>query len=104
LADVTLQYSEPGVQLRNRAEGFLEGNLVPANQIVYQQPGWSQAAIECWRKLYVMKMNRMDAFKEFYRTYPGTSKDAIQKAQGEADQLKKLAIWEELETGLPSIY
>jgi uncharacterized protein len=103
-ADVTLQYSEPGVRLRNPEDGFVEGNLVPANEVVYQQAGWSQMAIECWRKLYVMKINAKDAFREFYRDNPATTKDAIQKAQSEADRLKLVAMWEELETGLPEVY
>jgi pyruvate formate-lyase activating enzyme-like uncharacterized protein len=103
-ADVTLEYSMPVVQLKNPADGFAEGNLVATNQVVYQQHGWSQAAIECWRKLFVMKTNPKDAFREFYQVYPATGKDAIVKAQGEAERLKRLSIWEELETGLPEIY
>jgi uncharacterized protein len=103
-ADVTLQYSMPGVQLRNPADGFAEGNLVPAHQVVYQEHGWSQAAIECWRKLFVAKINAKDAFREFYRDYPAPGKDAIVKAQEEADRLNRLCMWEELETGLPEIY
>jgi hypothetical protein len=103
-ADVTIMYLRPGVGLRKAEDGFIEGNLLPKNLVVYKEDGWSQVAIESWRKLYVEKMSAKDVFRFFYQNYPAREKDVIAKLQKETHELKKLATWEELQSGLPEVY
>lgn len=103
-ADVTILYFQPGVELKKPGEGMIEGNLVPKNSVVYQEHGWSQVAVETWRKLYIEKISTKDAFKFFYQNYPPRGKDILARLQKEAHELKKLAEWEELESGLPEVY
>ncbi|MGA8572974.1 MAG: radical SAM protein [Desulfobaccales bacterium] len=103
-ADVALLYWEPGVRLQDREQGLTEANIVPNNIKVYQEHGWSQAAVESWRKLYLEKMNPKEVFRSFYRDYPASSKEDLARLQKEADNLKKLVTWEELASGLPEIY
>jgi pyruvate formate-lyase activating enzyme-like uncharacterized protein len=103
-ADVALLYWEPGIRLKEPEQGLTEGNIAPKNIKVYQEDEWSQAAIETWRQLYQEKANPKEAFKSFYQDYPVGRKDAVAKMQKEAHELKKLAEWEELESGLPEIY
>jgi len=104
-ADVTIMYLQPGVGMKKSDDGIIESNLfLPKNSVVYNERGWSQVAIESWRKLYVEKMSAKDVFRLFYQNYPAGGKDAIAKLQKETDELKKIAAWEELESGLPEVY
>jgi hypothetical protein len=103
-ADVALLYFEPGVRLKEPEQGLTENNIAPKNIKVYQEHEWSQAAIESWRKLYLEKMNPKEVFRAFYQDYPVGRKDDVAKMQKEADNLTKLAEWEELASGLPEIY
>ncbi len=103
-ADVSLQYWEPGIGLKEPKQGLIEGNIAPNNVKVYQEQGWSRAAIESWRKLYLEKMNPKEVFRSFYQDYPMAGKGDIARLQQEADNLKKVAAWEELASGLPEIY
>jgi uncharacterized protein len=103
-ADVTVCYSEPGFELINPGEGFVDENLIPKNLIVYQKSGWSHATIKSWHQLYVEKMSPKEAFRLFFQNYPLGGKDAIVNLQKEAQELKKIAFWEELEEGLPEVF
>ena len=103
-ADVTIMYLYPGVGLKKPDDGITEENLASKKSVVYKECGWSKMAIETWRKLYVEKMSAKDAFRFFYQNYPAQGKDDIVRLQKEADELKKLAAWEELESGLPQVY
>ena len=103
-ADVALLYFEPGIRLKDPEQGLTEGNIAPKSIQVYQEHEWSQAAIQTWRQLYLEKASPKEAFKSFYQNYPMGSKDDLAKPQKEADNLKKLAEWEELASGLPEIY
>ena len=103
-AEVAMLYFEPGVRLKEPEQGLTESNITSKNIKVYQEDGWSQAAIDTWRKLYMEKANPKEAFRSFYQDYPVGRKDAVAKMQKEAHELKKLAEWEELESGLPEIY
>ena len=103
-AEVAILYSAPEVGLKIPDDGLIESNRVPKKLLVYQERGWSQVGIESWRKLYIEKMSPKEVFKFFYQNYPAGGKDALIKLQKEADELKKLAEWEELETGLPEVF
>lgn len=102
--DVTIAYLNPGVGMKNPEDGMKEENLESGRSLVYRESGWSKIGIETWRRLHVEKMNPVDAFRFFYRNYPAQGKDAIARLQKEAEELKKLAAWEELESGLPQVY
>jgi pyruvate formate-lyase activating enzyme-like uncharacterized protein len=103
-ADVAILYFQPGVDLKKKDDGIMEDNLVPKNSVIYQERGWSQVAIESWRKLYMEKINAKDVFRSFYENYPAAGKDAVAKLQKEGYELKKIAAWEELESGLPDVF
>jgi pyruvate formate-lyase activating enzyme-like uncharacterized protein len=103
-ADVTIVYLEPGVGLKKPEDGFVEGNLVPKNSVVYNEGGWSQVGIESWRKLCKEKMNQKDVLRFFSRNYPAGGKDTASKLQKEMRELKEIANWEELESDLPEVF
>jgi pyruvate formate-lyase activating enzyme-like uncharacterized protein len=103
-AEVMIVYLEPGVGLEKPDDGFVEGNLVPENSVVYNEGGWSQVGIESWRKLYMEKMNIKDVLRFFSRNYPAGGKDTASKLQKEMRELKEIANWEELESDLPEVF
>jgi pyruvate formate-lyase activating enzyme-like uncharacterized protein len=103
-ADVTIIYFQPEVGLKKLDDGFVEGNLVSKNSVVYDECGWSQVGIESWRKLYKEKMNLKDVLKFFSQNYPAGREDTVSKLQKEMGKLKHIADWEELESDLPEIF
>lgn len=103
-ADVTIMYLHPGLGLKKPDDGFIEGNLVAKNSVVYNEGGWSQVGIESWRKLYKEKMNPQDVLRFFSRNYPMGEKDTASKLQKEMRELKDIANWEELESELPEVF
>ena len=103
-ADVTIRYCEPGVKFKAPGDGMMEGNLAPHRAVVYQGDGWSHVGVESWRRLYVERMSSSDVLRYFYRNYPAIGKDGILRMHKEAEQLKSIAIWEEIESGLPEVF
>lgn len=103
-ADVALLYWEPGIRLKEPEQGLTESNIASKNIKVYQRYNWSQVAIDTWRKIYMEQSNPKEAFRSFYQNYLVGWKNDITKMQTEASELRKLAEWEKLESGLPEIY
>jgi hypothetical protein len=60
--------------------------------------------IESWRRLYVERMSSRDVLRYFYQNYPAIGKDGIPRMHKEAEELKKIAFWEEIESGLPEVF
>lgn len=103
-ADVAISYFEPGVGLKNPERGVTEGNLLPMNSVVYQEHGFSELAIKCWRKLYRQGMDSNAVYEEFFRLYPMRGADDIAALQKEMHKLMNLAQWEVLAIGLPEVF
>lgn len=103
-ADVAIRYCNPGIKLKTPENGMSEGNLAPHKGVAYQGDGWSQVGIESWRRLYVEKMISRDVLKYFYQNYPAIGKDGVTRMNKEADELKGIASWEEIESGLPEVF
>ncbi len=78
---LTILYLEPDITLKEKADGFKEGNLEPYCRVTQSVAGLGQQSFECWRRLYIDKRNAK---------------------QGETT-LIKLAAFEELESGLPDV-
>jgi hypothetical protein len=102
--DVAMLYFEPRVRLKEPEQGLIESNIASNNLRIYQEHDWSQVAIDTWRKLYMEQSNPKEAFRSFYQNYLVGGKNDITKMQTEASELRKLAEWEKLESGLPEIY
>jgi hypothetical protein len=103
-ADVALVYSDPRVEIKNPKKPIVEDNLISRNSVVYQQGGWSLAAIESWRKHYLQKISMPEAIKYLFQNHHEQGKPSISGLQRQIEELKKVAAWEEVESGLPEVF
>jgi len=103
-AHVSIRYCKTEIGVKNPEGRMMMGNLAPQKFVVNQRNGWSLVGIESWRKLYIEKMNTKDVFRFFFQNYPAHGKDSISKMREEAEELKKIAFWEQVESGLPEVF
>jgi uncharacterized protein len=103
-AEVAICYCEPGIQFKTPEGGMAEGNSVSHRAVVYQGEGWSRVGIESWRRLYVERVSSREVLRYFYRNYPAVGKEGILRMHKEAEELKRIASWEEIESGLPEVF
>ena len=78
---VSIFYLEPDIALGKVADGPIKANMEPCHRVVKSVTGLGEAVFEDWRSRYLDKQNA------------GTA----------AMQLRELAVYEELERGLPDI-
>jgi pyruvate formate-lyase activating enzyme-like uncharacterized protein len=102
-AEVTLVYSEPGIRLKNQRGGVVEDNLEPMNTELFKATAWSEIATESWRRLYKEGRHPEEVFKFLFQNYPLGGDRAISDLQKEMNDLKQIAAWEEVESGLPEL-
>jgi len=79
---LTILYLEPDIALKKRVDGLKEANLEPGLRVAKSAAGLGQEFFECWRTRYIEKQN----------------------VKQEAAKLRELAVFEELEGGLPEVY
>ncbi len=79
---LTILYLEPDIALKKRVDGLKEANLEPGLRVAKSAAGLGQEFFECWRTRYIEKQN----------------------VKQEAAKLRELAVFEELEGGLPEAY
>jgi len=103
-AEVTLVYSEPGIRLKNQGAGLVDSNLEPMNAEVFKTNPWSEIAAESWRGLYKEKESPDEVFQFLFQNYPLAGNHDITHLQKAIRELKRIAAWEELASGLPEIF
>lgn len=103
-AAVTLIYSEPGVMLKNQEKGATESNLEPVCPEIHRTAPWSETTTEGWRRLY-KEGNRLEEVVKFvFQNYPLGGDKTIVDMNKEIQDLKEIAAWEEVESGLPELF
>jgi pyruvate formate-lyase activating enzyme-like uncharacterized protein len=90
---LSIQYSEPAFVLRNRPRGFLKTNLKPAHRPVMKAEDVPESVFLLLRERYLIPRNTMDP--------SSASPDDL--LHGESLLLKRLAAFEEIESGLPDV-
>jgi len=103
-ADVGIRYHLPRVRLGDKAQGPVSGNLLAAHRRVYERSGWSQAAIACWRKLYIEGGDAEELIRSFYRDCPIEGQMTLECVAEEARALLRLSEWESPELGLREVF
>lgn len=103
-AVVTLIYSEPGVRLKNQEEGFTESNLELVRPEIYRTAPWCESTAEGWRRLYKEGHRPEEVFEFLFQNYPLGGDRAIADLQKEMHDLKQIAQWEEVQSGLPELF
>lgn len=103
-AEVGIRYHLPRVRLGDKAQGPVPGNLLAAHRRVYERSGWSRAAIECWRKLYIEGGDAEELIRSFYRDCPIEGQTTLERVAEEARALLRLFEWESLELGLQKVF
>jgi len=78
---LTIIYLESDLTLKNKANGFKEGNLEPSYRVAESVAGLGQEFFKRWHRLYIDNQNAI---------------------QGETT-FKRVAAFEELESGLPDV-
>ncbi len=103
-AKVAISYLNVEIGQRNPTDGMAEENLVYKKSVIYTSDNLSQILIKSWKKIYLEKNDAKDVLASLYRDYLVEKNDDFGKLSNGSRELKKVSVWEELESGLPQIF